>query len=140
MIKANEITMMVAPIPPLMVHCNPMQITQILFYLTKNAFDALEGVDDPMKRWIRISFAEKDNDVEIRVMNGGPRISPEIKSRLFQPFFTTKEVGKGTGLSLSISKGIALAHQGDIYLDDSTECTTFVLKIPAAPLVLNAHA
>lgn len=140
MIKANEITMIIAPVPPILVHCNPMQITQILFYLTKNAFDALEGVDDPMKRWIRISFAEKEHDVEIRVMNGGPQISPDVKSRLFQPFFTTKEVGKGTGLSLSISKGIALAHQGDIYLDDNSEWTTFALKIPAAPMNSNAHA
>lgn len=133
MIKANEITMIVAPIPAISVHCNPMQITQILFYLTKNAFDALEEVQDPMKRWIRISFVEKEHAVEIRVMNGGPQISPDVKSRLFQPFFTTKEIGKGTGLSLSISKGIALAHDGDIYLDDSTDCTTFALKIPSSP-------
>jgi signal transduction histidine kinase len=140
MVKANEITMIVAPVPPVMVHCNPMQITQILFYLTKNAFDALEGVNDPMKRWIRISFIEKEQDVEIRVMNGGPQISADVKNRLFQPFFTTKEVGKGTGLSLSISKGIALAHRGDIYLDDNTDCTTFALKIPAAPLAGVAHA
>ena len=140
MIKANEITMIVAPIPPISVHCNPMQITQILFYLTKNAFDALEGVKDPMKRWIRISFIEKEHAVEIRVMNGGPQISPDVKNRLFQPFFTTKEIGKGTGLSLSISKGIALAHHGDIYLDDSTDCTTFALKIPAAPTGGTAHA
>lgn len=139
MIKANEITMIVAPVPPIMVHCNPMQITQILFYVTKNAFDALEEVTDPMKRWIRISFVEKDHDVEIRVMNGGPQMDPDVKSRLFQPFFTTKEVGKGTGLSLSISKGIALANEGDIYLDDSADCTTFALKIPAAPLAA-AHA
>lgn len=139
MIKANEITMIVAPIPEVMVHCNPMQITQILFYLTKNAFDALEEVSDPMKRWIRISFIEKETDIEIRVMNGGPQISTEVRSRLFQPFFTTKEVGKGTGLSLSISRGIALAHQGEIYLDDNTDCTTFALKIPAAPPV-TAHA
>ncbi len=139
MIKANEITMIVSPIPPIMVHCNPMQITQILFYLTKNAFDALEGVEDPLKRWIRISFVEKNQDVEIRVMNGGPQISPDVKSRLFQPFFTTKDIGKGTGLSLSISKGIALAHKGDIYLDDAPDCTTFALKIPSSPLV-TAHA
>ncbi len=139
MIKANEITMIVSPIPSIMVHCNPMQITQILFYLTKNAFDALEGVDDPMKRWIRISFIEKNHDVEIRVMNGGPQISQDVKSRLFQPFFTTKDIGKGTGLSLSISKGIALAHKGDIYLDDEPDCTTFALKIPTSPMV-TAHA
>ncbi len=139
MIKVNEITMIVAPVPPIMVHCNPMQITQILFYLTKNAFDALEGVDDPMKRWIRISFVEKQQDVEIRVMNGGPQIKQDVKSKLFQPFFTTKDIGKGTGLSLSISKGIALAHKGDIYLDDGTDCTTFALKIPSSPLV-TAHA
>lgn len=132
MIKANEITMIVAPIPDVSVHCNPMQITQILFYLTKNAFDALEGVKDPMKRWIKISFAEKDHDIEIRVMNGGPEIPQDVKSRLFQPFFTTKEIGKGTGLSLSISKGIALAHHGDIYLDDTEESTTFALKIPSS--------
>ncbi|MFL5784913.1 MAG: ATP-binding protein, partial [Bacteriovoracaceae bacterium] len=59
---------------------------------------------------------------------------------LFQPFFTTKEIGKGTGLSLSISRGIALAHNGDIYHDDNADCTTFALKIPAAPLAATAHA
>lgn len=139
MIKANEITMIVAPVPALSVHCNPMQITQILFYLTKNAFDALEGVQDPSKRWIRISFVEKERAVEIRVMNGGPQISQDVRSRLFQPFFTTKEIGKGTGLSLSISKGIALAHDGDIYLDDSTDCTTFALKIPSTREDGSAH-
>lgn len=140
MIKANNITMIVAPIPPVMVHCNPMQITQILFYVTKNAFDALEEVSDPMKRWIRISFVERDQEIEIRVMNGGPQMNPAVKSRLFQPFFTTKEVGKGTGLSLSISKGIAQANAGDIYLDDTSDCTTFALKIPSAPLAGGAHA
>ncbi len=130
MIKANDIRMIVAPVPPVLVHCQPMQISQVLFSLIKNAFDALEGVKDPMKRWIRISFVERDKEVEIQVMNGGLQISPEVRSRLFQPFFTTKEVGKGTGLSLSISKGIALAHKGDIYLDENSDCTTFTLKIP----------
>jgi C4-dicarboxylate-specific signal transduction histidine kinase len=139
MIKVNEITMIVAPIPHVMVRCNPIQITQILFYLVKNAFDALGGVDDPMKRWIRLSFVVKDYDVEIRVMNGGPQISHEVRAKLFQPFFTTKEIGKGTGLSLSISKGIALAHKGDIYLDEGPDYTTFALIIPSSPLV-TAHA
>ncbi len=140
MIKANDIRMIVDHIPPILVHCQPMQISQILFSVIKNAFDALESVTDPSKRWIRISFLERDEEVEIRVMNGGPQISLEVRSRLFQPFFTTKEVGKGTGLSLSISKGIALAHKGDIYLDEDSECTTFALKIPSAPDAGAAHA
>lgn len=140
MIKANDIRMIVSPVPPVLVHCHPMQISQVLFSLIKNAFDALEAVKDPAKRWIKISFVEKDEEVEIRVMNGGPQISRDARSKLFQPFFTTKEVGKGTGLSLSISKGIALAHKGDIYLDEDNECTTFALKIPAVPPASTAHA
>ncbi len=62
-------------------------------------------------------------------MNGGSVVSPENVQKLFQPFFTTKEVGQGTGLSLSISKGIARDHKGDLYFEKD-DFTTFVLKLP----------
>lgn len=139
LLRAHDIMLFVSPVPNLIVHCNPMQITQVLFYLVKNAYDALEGIDDPDRRWISLSFVEDAATVEIRVTNGGPGLLPDVKSRLFQPFFTTKEVGKGTGLSLSISRGIALAHRGDIYLDEEAAFTTFALKIPSAPVDTAKH-
>jgi signal transduction histidine kinase len=54
----------------------------------------------------------------------------EIRDKIFQPFFTTKEIGKGTGLGLSISKGIIEAHQGRIGLDFGSENTCFTIMLP----------
>ena len=49
---------------------------------------------------------------------------------MFQPFFTTKEVGKGTGLGLSLSLTIIKSHSGEIYIDGSSSNTCFVIKLP----------
>ncbi|RZA04517.1 MAG: HAMP domain-containing histidine kinase, partial [Proteobacteria bacterium] len=74
---------------------------------------------------------------EIRVIDSGEGISPEIYRKIFQPFFTTKEIGKGTGMGLSISLGIAEAHHGRLYIDESSPNTCFVLELPQRQA--NAH-
>ncbi|MFK7823228.1 MAG: ATP-binding protein [Oligoflexales bacterium] len=57
-------------------------------------------------------------------------IPDEIKDKILQPFFTTKDVGVGTGLGLSLSKGIAEMHGGSLQLDSSAKYTTFILSLP----------
>ncbi len=63
--------------------------------------------------------------------DNGPGIPESIRHRLFDPFFSTKEIGEGTGLGLSICHGIADAHGGSLSLDSEEGGTTFVLSLPA---------
>jgi len=64
------------------------------------------------------------------VSDSGAAIPPELREKIMEPFFTTKEVGKGTGLGLPIAKGIAEAHGGRLYLDGEAPATTFVIELP----------
>lgn len=64
------------------------------------------------------------------VMDSGPGIPQEIRSKLLDPFFTTKPIGQGTGLGLSISRSIIQVHNGELYLDETSEKTNFVVRIP----------
>jgi signal transduction histidine kinase len=73
--------------------------------------------------------------VEIRVRDNGMGIPPEIKDRLFQPFFTTKPPGEGTGLGLSMSYDIITQqHGGSISVDSKVgECSEFTVRLPRRP-------
>jgi PAS domain S-box-containing protein len=110
------------------VEGRPVQMGQVLVNLLNNACDAVSQA--PVRR-IEIC-AEGDADhVRIAVVDSGPPIPAEVRSRLMEPFFTTKPVGKGTGLGLSLSKSIAEAHGGTLTLDGSSGATRFVVTLPA---------
>jgi signal transduction histidine kinase len=103
------------------------QVSQVLLNLLNNACDAISGMSDP---WIRISVVASSDAIEIRVVDCGKGIPPAIREKLFQPFFTTKDIGKGTGLGLSISAGLAQGHGGQLHLDPHHPNTCFVLHLP----------
>jgi two-component system, NtrC family, sensor kinase len=70
--------------------------------------------------------------VEIRVKDNGPGIPAEIKDKIFQPFFTTKPTGQGTGLGLSLSYDIVKAHGGELKMETKEgEGTEFIIQLPA---------
>jgi C4-dicarboxylate-specific signal transduction histidine kinase len=109
------------------VHCKTVEITQVLTNLLNNSFDATAGLST---RWIRLESQKRAGLVQIRVTDNGPEIPSQIRAKLMQPFFTTKGAGKGTGIGLSISKGIAEHHGGKLYLEPSSAQTQFVLELP----------
>jgi signal transduction histidine kinase len=109
------------------IFCRPIQIGQVLVNLLNNAHDAMEASET--KR-IEISATDKGDMVEIRVTDSGPGIPPEIREKIFNPFFTTKSVDKGTGMGLSISHGILNSHHGKITLDKDSEQTSFIIILP----------
>lgn len=130
LLKAHLTKFDIENIPDVSIHCHPFQLTQVLFNLVKNADDAIVN-SPPEGHWVKIQFERDGECILIKVVNGGAVVLEENVQKLFQPFFTTKEVGQGTGLSLSISKGIARDHKGDLYFEKSKN-TTFVLKLPVA--------
>ncbi|HEX5061975.1 MAG TPA: HAMP domain-containing sensor histidine kinase, partial [Kofleriaceae bacterium] len=60
----------------------------------------------------------------------GPGIPVTVRPRIFEPFFTTKSPDRGTGLGLSLSRGLVEAHHGTLELDDSSPRTRFVMRLP----------
>ena len=107
--------------------CVPVQIQQVLMNLLNNSFDAVVG---KTPNWVEIDLRIEGAHVWICVTDSGEGIPDLIKNKIMQPFFTTKDIGKGTGLGLSISRGIVEAHNGEIFLDDDSKNTRFVVKLP----------
>jgi signal transduction histidine kinase len=101
-----------------------------------------EGSDASFKPTLKVSTRDLGEAVEIRVRDNGIGIAPEIKDKLFQPFFTTKPTGEGTGLGLSISYDIVTQqHGGTITVDSRVgEFTEFTVRLPRAYRATTAEA
>ena len=84
--------------------------------LIVNAFDAIE-VKGGAKGRIVVGCEVQDDNIVITVKDNGWGMSDETKNRLFEPFYTTKEVGTGTGLGLSIAYGIVKKHGGELSVE-----------------------
>jgi signal transduction histidine kinase len=111
----------------LKIQCRGTEISQALLNLITNACDAIAELTD---KWIAIEVSKSEAGLEISVTDSGGGIPEEIQTKLFQPFFTTKEIGKGAGLGLSVAKGIIETHQGSLRLDNSSRNTRFVIQLP----------
>jgi PAS domain S-box-containing protein len=111
----------------LIVNCEPLEIEQVIVNIVSNAIDAAIVTED---RWVKLLAYAVGKEATILVTDSGTNISQEIEKRLFQPFFTTKNVGEGTGLGLSISKNIVEAHNGTIGLKQTKPNTCFEITFP----------
>jgi two-component system, NtrC family, sensor kinase len=115
----------------------PQDITRVCLNLFTNGFYATtkrqrEEGDASFKPTLSVATRDLDDAVEIRIRDNGIGIPPEIKDKLFQPFFTTKPTGEGTGLGLSISYDIVTQqHGGKIDVDSAVcEFTEFTIRLP----------
>jgi two-component system NtrC family sensor kinase len=106
----------------------PQDMGRVLLNLINNAFQAVNGFrDNPL---VTVSTKKLEKAVEIRVTDNGPGIPDAIKDKIFQPFFTTKPTGQGTGLGLSLSYDIVKAHGGELKLETAVNTgTTFIIKL-----------
>jgi two-component system NtrC family sensor kinase len=124
----------------------PQEFTRVLLNLISNGFYAAtkrkaEGGDaiEPILKTSTKNLGEK---VEIKIRDNGTGIPPEIKAKMFNPFFTTKPAGEGTGLGLSLSYDIVVKqHGGTIDVDTKPgEFTEFILVIPRSGAQSNPKA
>jgi C4-dicarboxylate-specific signal transduction histidine kinase len=113
------------------------QLQQVLINLLNNSFDAILTLDD---RWIDITVTAVGDQMQMMITDSGPGIPEDVAKKLMQPFFTTKEIGKGAGLGLSTSVGILKSHQGDIYYDPHCKNTRFILQLPISKSDQNPQA
>ena len=106
--------------------CNPGQLNQVFMIFLVNSVEAIEE-----KVKINIKTYHKNNYIYIDISDTGCGIKEEDFGRLFEPFYTTKEVGNGTGLGLSITYDIIKKHKGDINVISKVgKGTTFTIMIP----------
>jgi len=110
-----------------------VQITQVLINLITNAADAIKGAETGSS--IRIQAqSTTDASVILSVEDDGPGVKSELKGKVFDPLFTTKEVGKGTGVGLSYCHRVVAAHGGTITLESNPDQgATFKIVLPLHP-------
>lgn len=121
----------------LQVNCRSVEISQVFLNLMNNSFDAIQPLEE---KWIQIEITEKPLHIEISFKDSGKGIPKELHDKILQPFFTTKEIGKGTGIGLSLSKGIVESHGGKMYLDPECKNTRFVIELPKLKVGSSAAA
>jgi signal transduction histidine kinase len=108
------------------IECYPSKLNQVIMNILTNCIQAIEGKGD-----IHIQTVSSGIGVKIIIKDNGKGMTPEVKKHIFEPFYTTKEVGKGTGLGLSISFGIIEQHRGDIdVISEPGEGTEFIISLP----------
>ena len=112
----------------------PQDLGRVIFNLANNAFYAVnEKQKQDFKGYeptVTISTAKHNGKIEIKVKDNGNGIPQQILDKIFQPFFTTKPTGQGTGLGLSLAYDIIKAHYGEIKVESRQgEGTTFLILL-----------
>jgi signal transduction histidine kinase len=109
------------------IEAYPGELNQVWTNLIDNAIDAMNGTGT-----LRLATRAEGNDVVVEVGDTGPGMSPQVAARAFEAFYTTKDVGRGTGLGLDIAQRIIVErHGGTITIDSRPGDTVLRVRIPA---------
>ncbi len=122
------------PLPP--VKCNKTEIEQVVFNLIKNAGQAMAGVGSDGDPEIRLKISVEEEMIRIEIADNGPGMEEAHRKRIFEPFYTTKIEGNGTGLGLSVSRTIVTEnHNGGIEVESEPGSgTRFIIRLPLSSL------
>jgi signal transduction histidine kinase len=117
----------------------PQEITRVLLNLIANGFYAAtkrraQGLDPSYQPTLKVATRDLGNEVEIAIRDNGTGIPPEVKAKIFNPFFTTKPPGEGTGLGLSLSHDIVVKQHGGTLAvaTEPGQYTEFRIVLPRA--------
>lgn len=110
-------------LPP--VRVNPDELSQVWTNLLQNAIQAMNGEGE-----LLVEVLDKGERALVAIQDSGPGIPPEIQEKIFQPFFTTKKQGEGTGLGLDICKKIVEKHGGEMWFESEPGRTRFMVSLP----------
>ena len=135
-----DVTLDLAPDVPLIL-ADADQLHQVMLNLVINAQQSLQEQPTPRRIRIRSRFDTASGDVQVSVADNGPGVPVDLRARVFDPYFTTKPIGIGTGVGLAVSLGIVEAHGGTLTLDCPAEGgATFTMALPAGGVDADAAA
>ncbi len=121
----------VAEVPPVLA--DPVQLELAVLNLLNNGLDAM-----PAGGVLTITLAPVNEGVRVEVSDTGTGIAPDLLPRIFDPWVTTKEAGRGSGLGLSITREVLAAHGGTVSVKSEVGSgSTFTLVLPAAPVAVS---
>lgn len=117
-----------------MIYCDPVELEQVIINLINNSVDAVKNDQD---KWIDLKCFVQNEINTLQIIDSGHGISKAEEDKIFQPFYTTKQLGEGTGLGLSITKGILDQHKAKIFINHDHNNTCFEIHFPT--LVDESH-
>jgi signal transduction histidine kinase len=118
-----EITKQYSEIP--LIKCNPDELNQVWTNIIQNAIHAMKG-----EGHLQINVKYEQQEVIVEIIDSGIGIPKSIQEKIWDPFFTTKDQGQGSGLGLGIVKGIIERHKGRILLESVPGNTKFSIHLP----------
>ena len=127
-------------LPP--IYADAAQIQQVLVNLIVNGQHALDERQRDGERILKIiaSYRERDNEVLLKVKDNGPGMPDHVRRRIFEPLFTTKGIGSGTGIGLALCHRIVNTHGGKMKVESVEDVgTSFVIRFPASTAILPAE-
>ncbi|TNE79044.1 MAG: GHKL domain-containing protein [Bacteroidetes bacterium] len=114
-----------------MVECFPGKVNQVFMNILNNALQAMQPRKEGHKDQLKVKTTADDLYVYVSIADTGPGMPDSVRSRIFEPFYTTKEVGEGTGLGLSIVFKIVETHGGKIQVNTELgKGTEFLVTLP----------
>lgn len=115
-----------------LVECYPRELNQVFLHILNNAIDAIEAKQPPQPGKIEIATKLYEKRAFIRIADNGIGIPEPIRSQIYDPFFTTKDVGKGTGLGLSISYQVVVQQHSGVLTcySQPQKGTEFWIELP----------
>lgn len=112
------------------IEAREVELAQAFLYLIENAAEAAQQAESS---WFRVEVQSVDTrTLRVRLIDSGGGVPLEVREKIFQPFFTTKEVGQGRGVGLSLAMSIIDSHGGRLYFDFSQPHTTVCVELPVS--------
>jgi signal transduction histidine kinase len=102
-----------------------VQLSQVFLNMINNSIYAVKDLDE---RWIKIECQDNEDYLDIFLTDSGSGIPLEVQEKIFEPFYTTKKIGVGTGIGMSISHGIIKDHGGNLSINNDCPNTQFVIR------------
>lgn len=106
---------------------NKFELEQAVSNVLRNAADAAAETPD---KWVKLSATSKNSQIVISICDSGSGLPESVRKEIFKPFFTTKKIGEGTGVGLSLSSKFINAHKGSIKIDKNSVNTCFIITLP----------